>query len=162
MHIINRNLHVLRYSSEHSVVLWQSLEVVGWCGGYSKNNREKYEDGWHTLYPGGCKTWKGNDTNHYSLTWGKAGIDLYRNLIFPDIRDKNVFLLPDLVLWSKQVKTIVTIKLVDRVPGRKTAMRRTNGRAFGTPTWSQTAWKKVGNTPYCSLSMLAVNVFQLS
>lgn len=70
----------------------------------------------------------------YSLTKGKTGIDLYRNLIFPDIRDKNVFLLPDLVLWSKQVKTIVTIKLVDRVPGRKTAMRCTNGRAFGTPT----------------------------
>lgn len=39
--------------------------VVGWCGGYSKNNWEKYEDGWYIFYLGGCKIWKGNDINYF-------------------------------------------------------------------------------------------------
>lgn len=61
---------------------------------------------------GGCKIWKGNDINYYSLILGKIGIDLYRNLIFLDIRDRNVFLLLGLMLWFKLVK-IVVIKLLD-------------------------------------------------
>lgn len=47
-------------------------------------------------------------------------VDLDRKLAFQDIVETT--LRPDLVLWSKQAKTVVALELTD---GRKTVMRYT-------------------------------------